>query len=101
MTYINENNAVSHCDSSRESIYSSESISVFQSDRTYIYKIDSNEPSIETLNSSIETSFDADGSEIPLYLVMSQIVWINLIWRLVILTHLYMPHQVLTHIQVC
>ena len=64
VAYIYENHAVPRCDSTRESIYSSESISVL-SDRTYIFDINSNETSIETLNSSIKTSFNADSSEIP------------------------------------
>ena len=63
--YIFENHAVPHCDSSGEGTNSSESIYVL-SDRTYIYNISSNETNIETLNPSIETSFDADSSEIPL-----------------------------------
>ena len=64
VTYIYENTSVTQCDSSGESTYSSENISVL-SDRTYIYNISSNETSIETLNLSKETSFDADSSEIP------------------------------------
>ena len=62
--YIYENTSVPQCYSSGESTYSSENISVL-SERTYIYNISSNETSIETLNLSKETSFDADSSEIP------------------------------------
>ena len=61
VTYSYENTSVPQCG---ESTYSSESISVL-SDRTYIYNISSNETSIETLNLSKDTSFDADSSEIP------------------------------------
>ena len=64
VTYIYEDTSVPQCDSSGESTYSSESISVL-SDRTYIYNISSNKTSIDTLNLSKETSFDADSSEIP------------------------------------
>ena len=36
LTYIYENHAVPHCDSTRESIYSSESISVLVTEHTFL-----------------------------------------------------------------
>ena len=97
VTDIYENTSVPQCDSSRESTYSSENISVL-SDRTYIYNISSNETSIETLNRPHLMLIVQRSHLNP---VISQIVRINRICRLVILTHLYMTHQVLTHKKVC
>ena len=97
VTYINENTSVPQCG---ESTYSSESISVL-SDRTYIYNISSNETSIETLSLSKIPHLMQIVQRSHLNPVMSQIVRINRICRLVILTYLYMTHQVLTHKQVC
>ena len=64
VTYVYENLVDKLCDRSRDSICSSENVSVF-SDGTYVYNLRSIETSIEKMNltSSIETSFDADSIE--------------------------------------